>query len=69
MWICLVIVLGFTALAARVNRRTARSHSASDSIRPLPSAPACVVIRSHYAPYGTRRPTGRRQRAQSRAGR
>ncbi|MBP2325671.1 hypothetical protein JOF56_006056 [Kibdelosporangium banguiense] len=64
-----MILLGLTALAARATRRPTRSYCSSDAIRPQPGGPACVVIRSHYIPGGTRRPTGRRRRAQSPAGR
>ncbi|MCE7003420.1 hypothetical protein LWC34_11355 [Kibdelosporangium philippinense] len=59
MWICLVLVLGLIAFAA--TRRNARKYPEVEHV-PRPES-TCVAMRSHYIPEGTRRPSGRRQRA------
>jgi hypothetical protein len=55
VWICLVIMLGLTALAARLKQRGHRPHHQPRPLRPRQAAPACMVVRSHYNPAYARR--------------
>ncbi|MEV4319841.1 hypothetical protein [Actinocrispum sp. NPDC049592] len=44
MWICVVVLLGLSAVAARLRRRRYRPRATARPVRPRPPAPSCVVI-------------------------